>query len=243
MTEQSHDAARLLRSRLRWLSCTPLHPQWLMPDRKVSNALRDCRGVVLDIGAADRWLRAALHPDACYVALDYPATAVGLYGLRPDVFADAQQLPFADGSIDAIACFEVLEHVPDPNAVVQEIKRVLAPGGVADMSMPFLYPVHDAPFDFQRWTSHGWQKALAAAGLEVVRIEAANHPLHAAAVLLSLSLAGPLQALRGWRRTWRLPIVALCVTSINLVAWVLARAWPPWGAFTTTHHVVARKPA
>lgn len=230
-----------LRRRLRWLARTPFHPQWLMPGRQVAAPLRACRGTVLDIGSADRWLRAQLATEARYVALDYPATANGLYDTRPDIYADACRLPFADGSIDAVACFEVLEHVADPEAVAAEIARVLKAGGVAALSMPFLYPVHDAPHDYQRWTAYGLSRSLARAGLEVESLEAAGHPLHAGAVLAALALAGPLQATRGWRRVFGLSVIAVVVPAINLSAWLLAFVWPRWDAMTTTHHVVARK--
>lgn len=236
----SHSRLRRLSSLLR---NTPLHPQWLMPPQQPSEDLRACSGLVLDIGAADRWLRTALHPGAEYVALDYPATAVGLYGLRPDVFADARHLPFADNSIDAIACFEVLEHVRDPQAVLSEVARVLVPGGIVNLSMPFLYPVHDAPYDFQRWTLYGWQRSLTDAGLRVEHAHATCHPLHAAAILASLALAGPLQAARGWRRIVGLFVVALLVPVLNIGAWLLSFVWPRWDAMTTGHHVLARKPA
>lgn len=242
MINDRHATARKMRGRFRWLVRTPLHPQWLLPRRRASDALRMCRGAILDIGAADRWLRAELDPEAQYVALDYPVTAIGLYGLRPDVFADAQRLPFADGSIDAVACFEVLEHVQDPEAVIHEIARVLAPGGITDLSMPFLYPVHDAPYDFQRWTSHGWERSLADAGLLIEKAEAADHPVHAAAVLAGLALAGPLQTLRGWRSLPLLMATAILVPIINIGAWLLACVWPRWDAMTTANRILARKP-
>lgn len=234
---------RSLRHRMRWLVRTPLHPQWLMPVRWVAAPVLRCEGVVLDIGSADRWLQWALSEKAHYVALDYPVTAVGMYGSRPDVFADAHKLPFADNSIGAVACFEVLEHVTEPDAVISEIARVLSAGGIVAFSMPFLYPVHDAPYDFQRWTAHRWQRSLAGAGLKVESIEPANHPLHASAVLAGLALTGPLLSLNGWRRVWFLPLLLVILPCINLAAWVLARVWPNWKAMTTTLRVLARKPA
>ena len=44
--------------------------------------------------------------------------------------AYAEALPFADGSFSAIVCFDVLEHVKDLKATINEIARVLAPGGI-----------------------------------------------------------------------------------------------------------------
>jgi SAM-dependent methyltransferase len=64
-------------------------------------------------------------------------------GIRPgsDVdglhHEDLQQLSFADASFDAIACCDVLEHVPDPARALGELARVLAPGGLLVLTVPF----------------------------------------------------------------------------------------------------------
>lgn len=55
------------------------------------------------------------------------------------VQADGARLPFPDGSFDHVICAETLEHVPDPVAVVDEIVRVLRPGGTAAFSVPDVY--------------------------------------------------------------------------------------------------------
>ena len=210
--------------------------------RGVDRRILECGGIVLDIGSADRWLESALFPSARYVAFDYPATACNLYGTRPDVFGDAAYLPFADGVVDAVACYEVLEHVADPDRVLAEIRRVLSPGGVAELSMPFLYPVHDAPYDYQRWTRHGWDKRAMKAGLELERIHAANHQLAAAAVLACLALTGPLERVSGARKAILLTLALPLVVVINTVAWAGIRMWPKWNAMTTGHLVLLRKP-
>jgi ubiquinone/menaquinone biosynthesis C-methylase UbiE len=53
---------------------------------------------------------------------------------------DAARLPFEDKSFDRIVCSEVLEHVHDPDAVLEEIARILKPGGIFVASVPRYWP-------------------------------------------------------------------------------------------------------
>ena len=53
---------------------------------------------------------------------------------------DAMQLPFAGNTFDKIICSEVLEHIPDYQAVLKEIERVLKPGGLFCASVPRAWP-------------------------------------------------------------------------------------------------------
>lgn len=50
--------------------------------------------------------------------------------------AEAENLPFDGGAADVVVCTEVLEHVPDPEAVVIEVKRILKPRGLALFTVP-----------------------------------------------------------------------------------------------------------
>lgn len=72
--------------------------------------------------------------------------------------ADAHHIPLPDEAVDAVWVQAVLEHVLDPTRVVDEIHRVLRPGGWAYIETPFLQQVHEGPYDFYRFTlsGHRW---------------------------------------------------------------------------------------
>jgi ubiquinone/menaquinone biosynthesis C-methylase UbiE len=66
--------------------------------------------------------------------LDY--TTTDLYSPLADVKADICNLPFKDNEYDLILCNHVLEHIPDDTKAMQELYRVLKPGGMAILQIP-----------------------------------------------------------------------------------------------------------
>jgi len=77
-----------------------------------------------------------------------------------DLLADIEKLPFADASVDGIICTHVLEHVADARACFEEIARVIKPGGMVYIAVPFLFPNHPDPLDRTRWTLDGLRYEL-----------------------------------------------------------------------------------
>lgn len=113
--------------------------EWILgrePDLRTS-------GTLLDLGAGEGrylplWRRA--NPGAAIVAAELsPVASARSAGRHPDVrhiVADAQEVPLADGSVDAVVSIEVIEHVPSGVAMLREVSRLLRPGGWALISTP-----------------------------------------------------------------------------------------------------------
>lgn len=65
-----------------------------------------------------------------------------------------------DESIDVINAIELFEHIEDIEKGLRECNRVLKKNGVMIISVPFLFPIHSDPYDFQRWTEEKWKQEL-----------------------------------------------------------------------------------
>ena len=132
---------------------------------------------------------------------------------------DIARLPHADDSYDLVTCFEVIEHVPDPGAVLGELARVLAPDGVLAISSPNAdryppgNPHHRREFTTQEFRAlvgeafrsvrllaqHQWvssavfeERDLGAGALGVRTVKAASRALGSEAYTVALAGAGAL---------------------------------------------------
>ena len=74
---------------------------------------------------------------------------------NPDIIGDIHNLPLKDGSMDAIICIAVLEHIENPFKAFEEMYRVLKKDGYCFIYVPFIYRYHALPGyygDFWRYT-------------------------------------------------------------------------------------------
>ena len=141
-----------------------LRPLWL----GLEKALATFSGRVLDIGCGLQPYRPMLGPNVTeYVGVDRPGELS-----NPTVIGTAESLPFENESFDAVLSTQVYEHVPDPGRCVAEAVRVLKPGGRIVLTVPGVWPTHEAPYDYWRFTRHGLKHLLAEKGIDCPEPEA-----------------------------------------------------------------------
>jgi malonyl-CoA O-methyltransferase len=98
-------------------------------------------GSLLDLGTSDGETLnhiAELRPDLCLNGADLLTRPPGL-GSQHGFFQlnfEKEKVPLADGSLDAITSFHLVEHLRDLNALMLEIRRLLKPGGRAYFETP-----------------------------------------------------------------------------------------------------------
>lgn len=70
------------------------------------------------------------------------------------ILCDLVDVPCEAGTYDSILCNAVLEHVQFPDRVIAELRRLLKPGGILVLCVPFMQPYHPAP-DYRRYSREG----------------------------------------------------------------------------------------
>jgi len=103
-----------------------------------------------------------------YIGVDWANT---LHGLHADVVADLNEsLPISDDVADTVMSLSVLEHLCEPQTMLKEAHRILKPGGLLFVAVPFQWWVHEAPHDYYRFTKYGLEYLLSKAGFTEIDV-------------------------------------------------------------------------
>ncbi len=129
-----------------------------LPRRKLYSFIKSesnhIQGRTLDIGCGEK---PYAHLFSCteYIGIDIETTEKYHEKHKTDLFYNGVDLPFENNSFDSIVCFEVLEHVFEPEKIVNEMFRVLKPGGSILLTTPFIWNEHEIPYDYGRYSYFG----------------------------------------------------------------------------------------
>ncbi|MEO8348739.1 MAG: methyltransferase domain-containing protein [Acidobacteriota bacterium] len=155
-----------------------------------------------------------------------------------DVVADVHELPYANSSVEGVFCEAGFEHFSEPDAVVREMFRVLAPGGKAYSVTPFLQAYHGYPDHFQNLTVSGHRRLLERGGLRIVDAGPCVGPLYALFDLGTVFISEyfPTILRPPMRKAWRL---------LSVLAGPMNRRFhrsPNAHVFASTTYCLAEKP-
>lgn len=132
--------------------------------RSVKEIIPSGKGMCLDFGARDSNFKEYIIDQGYnYIGIDID------HHHSLDIVCDGCRLPFIDHCFDLAVLAQVLEHVFDPKAAVNEVYRVLKPGGTIVGGVSFLEPYH---FSYFNLSHRAVQDILVSAGFKQICIEA-----------------------------------------------------------------------
>ncbi len=140
----------------------------------IKNILPEVRGVLLDLGCGEMPYKNYIQTNSNisrYIGIDIENPIYQKHAL-PDLFWDGKTIPLDNDSVDVVMATELFEHLPDIQSVLNEIKRVLKPGGLMFFTVPFLWPLHDTPYDEYRYTPFALERHFKVAGFSDISIKA-----------------------------------------------------------------------
>jgi ubiquinone/menaquinone biosynthesis C-methylase UbiE len=204
---------------------------------------------VLDVGAGSAPYR-ALFAHCDYKTQDFAQLREDQLrhgGYAPiDVVSEANAIPIPDATFDVVVCTEVLEHVPEPIAVVRELGRIVAPGGRLILTAPLGSGIHQEPYHFYGgYTPYWYQRFLQEAGFGSIAVTAnagtlrhvAQETIRFVRMTRPFGFAAPWYVQLSWLPFWLIfaPILALGVP----LAAKLLDEFDREQRFTVGYHVTA----
>lgn len=126
--------------------------------------------LILDAGAGECRFKDRFKQKFHYITVDTTWGDRAWDYSKLDVISQLENLPFASQMFDSVICTQVLEHVKEPQLVLNEIARALKEGGMICLTAPQGWGIHQPPHDYFRFTHFGLSYLLQKAGFAEISI-------------------------------------------------------------------------
>lgn len=128
------------------------------------------KGKIYDLGCGETPYRTFLLSFANkYIGVDWGNS---LHNLNADIIADLNKpLPIESEVADTIFSISVIEHLYNPQMMLNEAFRILKPGGNIILQVPWQWGIHEAPYDYFRFSPYALKFMFEQAGFSILSIE------------------------------------------------------------------------
>jgi SAM-dependent methyltransferase len=174
---------------------TIIHPQFIMiyiNNKSLEIVKKYCKDKkVIDIGSGNMTYKNILEPlSKTYVCLDHPEISKRYNPYqKPDVIADiTKKTPIKNNEFDTAIMLKVLEYIDEPLKAFNEVGRILKTKGSLILTAPFIYPIHDFPYDRSRYTSTQLKYLLESSGFNIKKISAEGNILSSTMLAVNIFL-------------------------------------------------------
>ena len=141
----------------------------------VKENLKNFNGNLLDVGCGRMPYKDFILNNSnvkLYQGLDLEGGKSYSDSVNPDFYWNGKNIPFPDNSFETVLLTEVLEHCPEPEIVLREIFRILKKGGILFFTVPFIWNLHEVPYDEYRYTPFSLERHLNNSGFSKLDIQA-----------------------------------------------------------------------
>lgn len=146
-----------------------------------------------------------IFPGKKYVGCDLQA------GPGVDRILDLHRIDLSSGTVGTVLALDVLEHVEFVRKAIEEVHRILKPGGILVISSVMKFPIHNYPYDYWRFTPEGFKSLLKLFDFAYVDFVGDKYFPH---TVVGVGFKGPapegrvndfLAKLESWKKRWHRP--------------------------------------
>jgi SAM-dependent methyltransferase len=197
------------------------------------------KGRLLDFGCGSRPYRELFDVQE-YIGLDIEESGHLHRNEQIDVYYDGKMIPFNDNHFDSIFSSEVFEHIFNLEQMLDELYRVIKPGGHMLITLPFVWDEHEIPYDFARYTSFGITHLLTRTGFEIIVVEKTTNYVE---TIVQMWNSYVCQFILPSNRILKALMNPIFIAPVTILGFIVSRILPENRNLYHNNIVVAKKPA
>jgi len=141
--------------------------------KAIDDSIKMFQGVLLDLGCGEMPYREYIldrnEKITKYIGMDINYNQYHQI-TKPDMIWNGKKITLEDEKVDTVIATELLEHLSNAETVLGEINRVLSREGILFFTVPFVWPLHETPYDEYRYTPYSLKRILKKAGFREITI-------------------------------------------------------------------------